>query len=183
MKALSIYGFFMIVLCFISHPVFADHQTFSIETDLAGASAPHRRIGFDLEIWPLPWFAVGAGREIDAGISTRHHVQSSSTNQSLTLRLQFSGFFVKLSSLERQHTIRKKDSSTPEGTAKEPDRTASLTGVRTSLGYWYELGVLAFSIGYFQESLSTHKFTFNDNSTKKVGGDFGWPFLTVALAF
>ncbi|MBF0280215.1 MAG: hypothetical protein HQM13_20615 [SAR324 cluster bacterium] len=185
MKATKFFGFFMIGLfqIFLCNPVFAEHQTLSLETDLAAAAAPYRRIGYDLEIWLYPWLAVGAGREVDTGLDTKNFIQDADTNKPLTLRFVFSGFFVKFSSLERQYRIEKKDSSTPIGTTSEPKRKANLTGARTSLGYWYEWDSLFFTIGVFQESLSTHKFAFNDETTKEVGGDLSGPFLTIGVAF
>lgn len=182
MKTLSVFAFFMIV-SFFTGQAHADHQIITIETDVLGPTAAHKRIGFDVEVWPVPWFAVGAGREADLGISTRDHEQSSLTSQALSLRFQFSGFFLRLSTLERQHTIQRKDSSTPVGTENEPARTVALTGNRTAIGYWLEFGILLLSVGYFQESLSTETLTFNDDTEKEVGGDFGAPFLMVGLAF
>ncbi|MBF0287986.1 MAG: hypothetical protein HQM14_09220 [SAR324 cluster bacterium] len=185
MEAKKIYCFCMIVLVYFCYnSAFAEHQTISIQTDLAGASAPYRRLGFELELWLYPWLAVGAGREIDTGRSSKNFEVDVDTNQALTLRLMVSGFFIKVNSLESQYSIEKKDSSTPFGTESESTHKASLTGTRTSIGYWYEMGDLFFvTIGLFQESLSTEKFTFNDGTTKEIGGSLSGPLLTLGIAF
>ncbi len=185
MEAKRNYCFCMIVLLYFwCNPVFAEHQTITLQTDLAAASAPYRRIGLELELWLYPWVAIGTGREADTGRGSKNFEQDVDTNQALTLRLMISGFFIKFSSLESQYSIEKKDTSNPVGTESEPIRKASLTGSRTSIGYWYEMSDLFFiTIGLFQESLSTEEFTFNDGSIKEIGGDLSGPLLTIGIAF
>ncbi len=159
-------------------------RTFSIETDLAGPFAPYRRVGFDLEIWATEWFSIGGGREVDNDLSDGNtFIQSGVTNTTFSLRFLVSNLFLKVSSLEHLRSIRKRDSTNPTGTESEPTRQALLTGSRISLGYWLDLDFLFFTAGYFSETLNTEKITFNDDSTKEVGGSLAGPLLTIGIAF
>lgn len=158
-------------------------RSITLETDLAAAAQPYKRVGYDLEIWPGDNWAIGTAFDRDGNLSTRNFLITSDNNQPYLFRLFFSNFFIKIGALESQVRILKKSSSNLTGTTPETKRKAVLKGSRVSLGYWIDFEWVYFTVGFFSESVSTETFVFNDGSKKTIGGQKSGPILAFGFEF
>ncbi|MBF0353136.1 MAG: hypothetical protein HQM11_19050 [SAR324 cluster bacterium] len=169
---------FMLFLGLILSPSLLNARTFSLETDVYAASQPSLRRGLAIEVWLFDFISLGTSRDTEnlTDENFKHTVENS---QPLYLRIQLGGFFARSGTLESLHSVQLKNSL--ENSIQGRNRTAFLTGVRSSVGYMFEYSIYLFSVGWQEESTNSEIFTFDDGSSIVVERQYS--NLMVILGF